>query len=562
MTTSSPRSHRLVALFRSSPRSNPSMPKHPSPALHIPEIVENILVYLVCAAEALYLPLPYHRSSDDHEQPKRPDIFREYRSQWWFPLMVCKQWLAIGTSLQPMSAYWRDTHGSVAVKAIEACQRRALKLHLAFGPVSSSFLAERARRWHAFQQLLEDVDAHGTFTQDWTTEGRAGSGDFQSVFPKGRVRELFMSDIPSVRYVSRALSVFTCRLTLLDLEFARPTDLDIWAILRPENDGTGGEGGNDDDDGKGYDNLTGSPSSSSSSSLSSSTHSPLESLHHLSLSNVVLPSIPLSWKLPYESQLETFRLNSVFSGYQSLCQLLFALCRPSLRSLRLGSIQPPARLRPVHALYYFSVFDLAHLASISPNLATLSLRCRSVASMVDVQRLTLLFDQLRVIRLENPFLTMTAIREYVLVSDPALNTTASSSSSSSSSSIATPTAATAATASKQGKAADTLLQLAIVRLDIENDTTGYRSFETYGLHCFLKTPAAAHIRELIAPNLLYVERWDMTQWTCKDKLEILAARPDRRPSKERRACRLPSTDLLLSMIKDMLKEKTRKIAMA
>ncbi|KAF9165365.1 hypothetical protein DFQ26_000231 [Actinomortierella ambigua] len=140
-------------------------------------------------------------------------------------------------------------------------------------------------------------------------------------------------------------------------------------------------------------------------------------------------------------------------------------------------------------------------------LAMLSLRCRSVASMVDVQRLTLLFEQLRIIRLENPFLTMTVIREYVPVLDP----------------MSSKIPSTAKTAKITKMMVDEMpFQLADERLDIENDTVGYRSFEMYGLHCFLKTPAAGYLRELEAPNMLYAERWDVVQWSCKDRLEILA----------------------------------------
>ncbi|KAG0269556.1 hypothetical protein DFQ27_003019 [Actinomortierella ambigua] len=140
-------------------------------------------------------------------------------------------------------------------------------------------------------------------------------------------------------------------------------------------------------------------------------------------------------------------------------------------------------------------------------LAMLSLQCRSVASMVDARRLTLLLQQLRLIRLKNPFLTMTVIRECVPVLDP----------------MSSKIPSTARTTNITKMIVDEMpFQLPVVRLDIENDTVGYRSFEIYGLHCFLKTPAAGHLRKLEAPNMLYAERWDVVQWPCKDGLEILA----------------------------------------
>ncbi|KAF9165364.1 hypothetical protein DFQ26_000230 [Actinomortierella ambigua] len=279
-------------------------------ALHIPEIVEQFLAYILHPVEELYLPSPMQ--NEDHyptqqlrpvhhrrpEKLKQPDLFYEHRSPFWFSLLVCRQWFAIGMRLRSTHAVWCDApHFHHPQTAPPAGPLGTLQLRLNFSPASSGY-AGGTRLSNSISSMLVDVST-------------------------------------------------PCH--------ARGQESD---------------------------------------------------------ERVILPCLPSDWGREGESRLRTLRLRDVVSDYPTLCRLLMALCGRKLEALHLGLLTLPARARGLNPMRPLATLGLDDIGKLSSHLTVFTMRWHDMPTMQDLERITTVFPRTRFVRLENPYLTMTAIREY------------------------------------------------------------------------------------------------------------------------------------------------------
>ncbi|KAF9969074.1 hypothetical protein BGZ73_008739 [Actinomortierella ambigua] len=402
----------------------------PPRAFQLPEIISRLLVYCLHTSEELYLPL-FVQEKDQHNAPPlqlkylspprpklrrpkepQPDLYRAYRS-WWYPLLVCKQWYVLGSRLRCQRAVWSDIpypcHRTPAPPVVSSS---GLQLQLNFGPKPSGLRGIRTRS-KAFVSMLVEVsdlcEAADSDACDSSFPGNSGEylcdilkygNDAQChwllrppIVGPISVVELSMQRIPYAHYVTFVLDALGANLTMVELQFARPTLLDHEFLLR----------------------RIGTTTTNTFDPTGSSALPFLHQLRHLSLSNVILPDLPEGgWEFNGWSRLRTLRLCDVFADYPTLHGFLLGLCNKHLEALHVGQCTLPRRSRSTHdPMRLWATWGMKAISAVIPQLLTLTTRWPDIPTTKVLTWITTdVFPRARMVRMENPDLNLSVIREY------------------------------------------------------------------------------------------------------------------------------------------------------